>query len=339
MDTGLIALNGIPGSGKTLDSVNLARRHYLKENRLYKYYIALLKKKVYEVIKDVKVLSLIIEKVKKIIEFINRILILKIIFILFKKFIDLILLLFLFVECSIYFKLFIVFYFLYLKKFIKSINRLDYDYYCMFPYKKIVNVYSSFPILLDKKLNLWSLKVELLDLQNNYSFLPNSLIIIDEVQLYIDSDEYKDKNKNKLISKIAKFLQAHRHFDIKQIIFTSQSPTRIFKKARNIIIGYLKQSKIINIPFTPFSIMRGVIYFDFEYYGRYIPRDREERRKLPFDYKKVLFIFNRNRLYNMYDSKYLSLYNYDKPLLDRGHWDSFKMPKDTLCRLFEEDGL
>ena len=337
IDSGLVALNGVPGSGKTLDATHLAIKHYKKENRFYKYYIAYFKKQVYEFFEKSKTIKKINEFRKKIYDYVYNKIPLYVFFVLLKKFFDFCLLLLLFVGKSLVTKFLIIFYFFFWKKVKRNFNSLDYDFYNLFPHKKIVNVYSSYPICLDKRLGIMSERVELMDLRNNYSFYPNSLIIIDELQLYIDSDEYADKEKNKIISKIAKFLQAHRHFGIKQIIFTSQSPSRIFKKARNIIIGYLKQNRIIKIPFTSLAIMTGVLYYDFEYYGRYIPKDREERKKLPFDYKKVFEVFNINKTYTAYDSKYLSLYNYSKPLLNRGRWTSSKLEEATLKRLFEDE--
>lgn len=336
-NTGLLAINGIPGSGKTLLSVLLAKKHYKSENAFYKYYIALFKYKVVKIIDKFIVIQIFIGFIKKIFNcklFKNKIV--KFLFKIIDLFIKFFLLLCLFVGFDIKIKIVIIFYLFFFKKFIKNFNSLDYNYYKIFPHKKINNVYSSFPILLDKKLDIWSNKISLFDFNCDYSFLPNSLMIIDEVQLFVDSDEYGDKIKKKLISKIAKFLQSHRHFGVKQILYISQSPSRIFKKARNITIGYLKLFKIINLPFG-ISIMRGIIYYDFEYYGRYIPRDRDERKKLPFEYKRVTKVYLRSSLFNSYDSRYLSNYNYNKPLLNRGLWNDYKVDYDYLKVMFEEN--
>lgn len=333
-NTGLLALNGIPGSGKTLDAVNIAIKHYKSENRFYKYYIALIRNKIYTLFiknKYFNKISTLAQKLwsKKIVRFILK---------GSYYFLKLFLFLCLFVGFSIYFKIFIIWFLLRFDKSIKSLSSLDYDYYCLFPYKRINNVYSTFPICLDRKRNIWSNQISLFDLDNTYSFYPNSLIIIDEVQLFIDSDEYKDKVKKNQINHIGKFLQAHRHFGVKQVVFTSQSPSRIFKKARNIVVGYLKQAKLINLPFG-LTLMRGIIYYDFDFYGRYIPKSHEERKKLPFDYKKVIKVFRRSTVYNAYDSRYLSLYNYARPLLNctKGTWKEFKVPYDYLVDLFTHD--
>ena len=205
-----------------------------------------------------------------------------------------------------------------LSKIPKFKNKFCFDYYLTFPKNRINNVYSNYPILLDKKRGIYSNIVSLWDLNNDYSFEPNAFIIIDEVQLYADSDEYKDKVVNAKLGRIAKFLQAHRHYGIKTIIFTSQNPSRIFKKARNICESYLKQCKVVNIPFTPYVFIRGIGYYDLEFYGRFIPKSREEKKKLPFDYYKKFALFNKNKVFKAYDSRYLSNYNYDNPLEIRG---------------------
>lgn len=229
------------------------------------------------------------------------------------------------------------YYFSYLISKIPNKNlKVNFDYYKKFPYGKINNVYSNYPILLDKKKKIYSNKIDFWDLNNNYSFLPNSFIVIDEIQLYADSDEYKDKIVNAKLSKIAKFLQAHRHYGVNTIIFTSQNPSRIFKKGRNICESYLKQCKVFNFPIIPYSFIRGIGYYDLDFYGRFIPRSREEKKKLPFDYYKRFAIFNRNKVYNAYDSRYLSEYNYNKPLLNKNTYNSSKIDYEHLKILFED---
>ena len=227
----------------------------------------------------------------------------------------------------------------YLHKFLYRIPKLKdfsrYQYFNKFPKHRINNVYSNYPILLDKKYKIYSNVVSLWDLNNDYSFEPGSIIIIDEVQLYADSDEYKDKIMNAKLSRIAKFLQAHRHYGIDTIIFTSQNPSRIFKKARNICESYRKQEKLINIPFTPYTIMRSTDYYDLDFYGRFVPRDRKERKKLPFDYKKHFCIFNRKKVFKAYNSRYLQKYNYNKPLLTIGTYNSKIVPYERLKELFD----
>lgn len=211
------------------------------------------------------------------------------------------------------------------------------DYYKKFSKNKIINVYSNYPILLDSKNNIYSKYCDIWDLNNECSFEPNSIIILDEIQLRVDSDEYKDKEVNKKLSKIAKFLQAHRHFGIKDIYFITQHPSRLFKKARNVCESFTKQSAIIKIPFTSFAFMKTIDYFTLDDYGKFIPRSREEKKKLPFDYKKKYIFFNYKKVFKRYDSRYLSIYNYNKPLLDSECFDNFKIDYIYLDKIFNND--
>ena len=206
--------------------------------------------------------------------------------------------------------------------------------YNRFKNKKINNVYSNYPILLDKKNNIYSIPIDIWDLDNNYSFEPNAIIILDEIQLRVDSDEYKNKEVNKRIGKIAKFLQAHRHFGIKNIYFISQHPSRIFKKARNVCEIYYKQSKLFKIPFTPYSYMKMIGYFTLEDYGKYIPKDRQERKKLPFEYTKKILFFNHKKVFNSYDSRYLANYNYNRPLYEYSNYTNLRINDDKLEEIF-----
>lgn len=211
---------------------------------------------------------------------------------------------------------------------------IERDRYKRFKKNKIVNVYSNYPILLDKKNNIYSKPVDIWDLNNTYSFEPGSIIILDEIQLRIDSEDYKDKIINKKISDIAKFLQAHRHFAIKDIYFITQHPSRIFKKARNVCEIYYKQSKLFKIPFTSYSFMKMIGYYTLEDYGKYIPRSREERKKLSFEYSKKILLFNHKKVFNAYDSRYLSIYNFGKPLLENTSYNNLKISYEELDKIF-----
>ncbi len=257
------ALNGVPGSGKTLNLTRIAINHYKHENNV-------IKRNVVKLLAKLKIKKMVI------------------------------------------------------------LN----DYYNRFPYHRINNVYTNYPILLDKKYKIYSNSVDIWDLNNEYSFEPNALIGIDEVQLRVDSDEYKDKEVNKKIANVAKFLQAHRHFGIKDIYLISQHPSRIFKKARNVCEVYIKQSKLIKIPFTDYSLMKMTSYFNIDDYGKYIPRSREERKKLPFEYKKKIVLFNHSKVFKSFDSRYLSLYNYNKPLKLGNNYQSLKIEYKELEKIF-----
>ncbi len=210
------------------------------------------------------------------------------------------------------------------------------DYYKIFPHGMINNIYSSYPILLDKKRNIYSNKFSIFDFDNNWSFLPNALFIEDEIQLKIDSDEYKELKKRVKISKIAKFMQSARHFGCYGIILTSQHPSRIFKKARNVTSRFIKHQKIFKLPFIHYGFIKTISYFTLEDYGKYIPKNRQLRKQLSFDFKIERNFINFKRVYNSYDSRYLSKYNYGKPLYNRGTFKSLKVDYEDLRPLFED---
>lgn len=208
-------------------------------------------------------------------------------------------------------------------------------YYKRFPQGRINNVYSSYPILLDPKRQIYSNRWSIFDFNNKYSFLPNAVFIDDEIQLKIDSDEYEDKTKKKEIAKIAKFMQSARHFGCNKIILTTQHPSRVFKKARNVSSQFVKHAKLIKIPILNVGFIKRVSYFLLDDYGKYIPRDRQLRKQLTFDFKKKLVFINFNRVFKSYDSRYLSNYNYDQPLYDKGTYKSLKVDYKDLVSYFE----
>lgn len=209
------------------------------------------------------------------------------------------------------------------------------NYYKSFPYGKINNIYSSYPILLDKKHKIYSNKWNIFDFDNKWSFLPNAFFVDDETQLKIDSDEYKDKNKNFFISKIAKFMQSARHFGCSCIVLCTQHPSRAFKKCRNVASGFVQHKSMFILPILKIGFLKTIKYFILEDYGKYIPKSREERKKLPFEYKKKIKFMNFRKVFSSYDSRYLSKYNYNKPLLNKSTYTSLKVDYDDLVPYFE----
>ena len=364
-DSGLFALCGIPGSGKTLNATYYALKHYKKENRLYKKIIAyikyrLKKNKIYnKLLKINNKINIFYILYKKYINYklsifsmfpaklidlkilnkkgLERYIIYKISSILLKlifKFFEFVLLLYAYVRLD-YISIIIVLFVFFRNKILSLFDTVEWEYIDSFPCRKINNVYSNYPILLDHKRNIYSNIVTTYDLNNQVSFLPNSIIIIDEVQLDIDSDEYRDKKIIAILRRIGKYLQSHRHFGIENIYFCSQGVTRIFKKARDVCAGYVKYKKIIHIPLLPLGLIFGTIYYDIDYFGKYIPKDKEEKRKLPFDYKKIFKIINLKKVYSSYDSRYLANANYSKPLISKGTYNSLKMDESLISSKFD----
>lgn len=342
---GIFDLSGVPGSGKTLTSVYFAKKHYKKENSALKRMVALFKYKIAKnslfcafrsYILKINIFSFYkkwcLSHNSKIYNYIK--ILLKVLFLLFKYFVYLFIILYWFVSKNLCLSFLFIF-FMNRKNIYNWFDSLDYEYYSMFPYGRINNIYSSFPILLDKKYNIYSNKTSIWQWNNDFSFLPNSVLISDEIQLFIDSDEYSDKKLNKILKKISHFLQAHRHFAIKNIFLTAQHPDRVFKKAREICSGYIKLHKVIKFPFLPFGIIRGIIYYDLEHYGSFIPKDREERNKLPFDYRKFIKFANIKNIYSSYNSRYLARLNFSKPLSNNGTFDSLGSDFDDLKTIFK----
>ena len=126
------------------------------------------------------------------------------------------------------------------------------------------NVYSTYPILLkkypkkSKQKNIYSNVVTIFDLVPGNRFKKNALIIIDEAQAFYDSEEHKEFPKE-----IAVFNQFHRHFDVKDIIYITQHPSRLMKKLRILVCQFDKVKTFINIPLVNIGFMHIVSYFEF----------------------------------------------------------------------------
>ena len=201
-----------------------------------------------------------------------------------------------------------------LKQFIRYIRKKDII---------INNVYSNFPILLDKRHNIYSNIVSIYDLNNAYSYLPDSLIIIDEVQAFYDS--YRDfKSFPKSISS---FFQFHRHFGIKDIYLIAQSPKRIVSYLRDVISQYHRIKYFFRIPIIHLGL---VIYrqcFDFEDYDSSFTNIKEIKKQLQI--KTKIYLFNYKKVFKSFKSKYLDILNLNKPLIDKGTFESKEFPKDS----------
>jgi len=181
------------------------------------------------------------------------------------------------------------------------------------------NVYSNYPILLDKRKKIYSNKVSIYDLKNQYSFLPRSLIIIDEIQLFFDSDEYK-----KFPRIIANFNQAHRHFGIQDIIYISQHPSRVVKKLRNVVSEYYRIKTRFCIPILKIGFISMRVTYEFFDYEMAFTKDKELKKMK--DIKSKIIFCNFRKLYNAYDTVYLFPINADSPLKNSGTYDSLLMP-------------
>ena len=192
----------------------------------------------------------------------------------------------------------------------------------------INNVYTSYPIILNKRKKIYSNLITLNDLDNKYRFINNAVIIIDEVQSFYDSDEYK-----KFPKKIAVFNQFHRHFGIKDIYYISQHPSRIVKKLRNVACKFTKIRKFMIIPFINLGIMYLTNYYEFEEYGKWHHPPKEMKT---YDVDNKFKIFFVKPIFKSYNSVYLKVLNEDKPLYDKGTFTSTYLNKDEVNSIYSD---
>lgn len=222
------------------------------------------------------------------------------------------------------------------KKHFKKENSLLRKLFRKLTHKEIImnNVYSTYPILLkkyfkrSKKKDIYSNRVTIFDLVPDNRYKKNALIIIDETQAFFDSEEYKEFPKE-----IAIFNQFHRHFDIKDIYYISQHPSRIMKKLRILTSEFDKIKSFINIPFINIGFMHIVSYFEFDDYGKYHHPKKEAKT---YDVKNHYKLFFTKKVFKNYDSKYLRVLNKDKPLYDRGTFTSLSLSEREIKYIYRD---
>ena len=190
----------------------------------------------------------------------------------------------------------------------------------------INNVYSSYPILLNKRKQIYSRLVSLNDLNNNFRFEPMSIIIIDEVQSFYDSDEHKFFPKE-----IAVFNQFHRHFGIKDIYYISQHPSRVVKKLRNVSCQFTKIQNFFIFPLIHLGVMYFTNYYEFEDYGKWHHPSKEMKNYDVDNHFKFFFV---KKIFTAYDSTYLYVLNKDKPLLLKGTYTSPFLTNSQINSIF-----
>lgn len=195
------------------------------------------------------------------------------------------------------------------------------------------NVYSTYPILLKKyyrksKDNIYSNVVTLFDLVPNNRFVKHATIICDETQAFYDSEEHKEFPKD-----IATFNQFHRHFDVDDIYYITQHPSRLMKKLRILCSEFDKIKTFINIPFINIGFMHIVRYFEFDDYGKYHHPKKEAKT---YDVKNKYCIFLSKKVFKSYDSKYLKVLNNDKPLYHRGRFNNLNLTSKQINYIFRD---
>ena len=194
------------------------------------------------------------------------------------------------------------------------------------------NVYTTYPILLKKyskksgKKNIYSNKVTIYDLIPDNRFEKHACIIIDEAQAFYDSEEHKIFPKE-----IATFNQFHRHFDVDNIYYISQHPSRILKKLCVLASEFDKVKIFINIPFINVGFMYIVVYYERDDYGKYNHPKKEAKT---YDVKNRFCIFRTKPVFKSYDSKYLRVLNADKPLYDKGEFESLTLSEEDIRLIY-----
>lgn len=199
---------------------------------------------------------------------------------------------------------------------------------------KVNNVYSSYPIILkkypkcSKKQNVYSNRITLFDLIPKNRFQKNSIIIIDETQVIYDSEEHKEFPKD-----IATFNQFHRHFDIKDIYYITQHPSRLMKKLRILCSEFDKVKTFINPFFLPIGFMHIVKYFEFDDYGKYHHPKKEAKT---YDVKNQYKLFVTYRVFRSYISKYMKILNIDSPMYQKGNYQDLILNNNEIKYIFRD---
>lgn len=185
------------------------------------------------------------------------------------------------------------------------------------------NIYSNYPILLDKKRNIYSNKVMVEDLNLEHRFLKGSFISIDEPQLEDDALDYEYFDRRK-----AMFMQLHRHFGIDSIVFTTQHPNRLIVFEKQIMAYFQRITRTIKIPFLPYKILFIRRCYELADYEAITTRDKNRRKENDIETK--FSIINIKKVHSSYNDKYFAPLNSKKPLLNKGTYNSLEMDEVTL---------
>lgn len=190
--------------------------------------------------------------------------------------------------------------------------------------KKVNCIYTNFPVKLDK--DHYSKSIGLWDINLQHSWEPNSVIAVDEVQLYVDSLEFKDFPKS-----IRNTFQLHRHFGINDIYLVTQHVSRLVKQVRILCSEFIDVVGFIKIPFTPFAIFHYNIYYNSEDFGKSVKVNKAD---VSYKFSKRFLIINYKKVYKAYDTIYMNNLVSDKPKFDSLEFISKLMSKDDIDNTF-----
>lgn len=191
--------------------------------------------------------------------------------------------------------------------------------------KKIFNnVYSNYPIKLDR--NHYSNSISLDDLNFSHSYKQDSDVVLDEAQSYYDSLEYKDFPKEQ-----RNFFQFHRHFGIKDIFVISQDPSRIPKQIRALCCEFYDITRKICIPILGICFLRFNVYYKNDDFGKSV---QVKRTEVPYKFKKCYKFFFYKKVYKSYDTKYMSKLLEGKEIIKNKEFNNRSLTKDDIYKLF-----
>ena len=200
-----------------------------------------------------------------------------------------------------------------------------------------VNIYSNYPILLkkSKKDMLWidgagnlksgkeiySNKMKFTDMCLSWNFCDNASFFIDEIAFTYDSMEYKD-----FPDAISHFFMIHRHLSYNMIYTNSQSVSRIIKRVLCVSEEYW--NVISMIKFLPF-------YNRVKFKITYDIKSTKDSENIIDDRQEIVIKwFNKRKVYNAYDTKYLSELKKGLQMYNKGQWTSKRMTKEEILNNF-----
>lgn len=186
------------------------------------------------------------------------------------------------------------------------------------------NVFTNYPIKLDK--HMFSKRITLSDLNFDKSYYQDSDIVLDEIQSYFDSLDFKAFPKV-----LANFFQFHRHFGIRDIYLISQHPSRIVKQMRILVCEFYDITRFVKIPFTPFCFFRYNIYYNFEDFGKSV---QVKKSDVTYKFKKRFLFFNYKKVYKSYDTKYMKHLLDGKELIKNKKFKQKDLNKQELKEIF-----
>lgn len=189
---------------------------------------------------------------------------------------------------------------------------------------KHVNIYSNYPIRLDKK--HYSYQANLWDMSEYQKYYMDSDIIFDEFQLYFDSLDFK-----KFPKKIRDTFQLHRHFGIHDIYILSQHPSRLVKQARDLVCEFYRIKRFFKIPFLGIAFIRYDIYYNFDDYGK---STKVKKNEVNYDFTKRIKLFRYKKVFKSYDTKYMKMLVDNKEYINQKPFMDIDMTEEEIYNTF-----